>query len=54
MSKTAMDNLIQNVINYYGFKHDKQYVCPVHKVIMLKYGHLDSKEVYRAVKQRLS
>ena len=53
MSQTDMNSLVENVINYYGFQKDKKFACSIHRVILMKYNHLDSKQVYTTVKEKL-
>lgn len=53
MSKSEMNSLVENVINYYGFEKDKKFACSLHRVILMKYSHLDSKQVYATIKEKL-
>jgi len=53
MSTLDMQNLANNIINYYYFERDKKYLCAILKVVQMKYKGIDCARMKEVILQTL-
>jgi len=53
MSTLDMQNLVNNIINYYSFERDKKYLYAILKVVQMKYKGIDCTRMKEVILQTL-